>query len=87
MNLITKRQLPNVNNERIGQLNSPVIIKLNLFMKKTIFFLTQKRENNIQHAQQNLTSFKQITSLVDKVKNNILPRLCFLFLNKFSVQK
>ncbi|CAF4780952.1 unnamed protein product, partial [Rotaria sp. Silwood1] len=50
MSLTTKRQLPNLNNEKIRQLNSVLI----------------NTEDNIRNVQQNFESFKQTTSLVDK---------------------
>ncbi|CAF3452230.1 unnamed protein product [Rotaria sp. Silwood1] len=54
MSLTTKRQLPNLNNEKIRQLNSVLI----------------NTEDNIRNVQQNFESFKQTTSLVDKFRNN-----------------
>ncbi|CAF0764848.1 unnamed protein product [Rotaria sordida] len=54
MSLTTKRQLPNINNEKIRQLNSVLI----------------NTEDKIRNVQQNFESFKQTTSLVDKFRNN-----------------
>ncbi|CAF3425660.1 unnamed protein product [Rotaria socialis] len=54
MILTTKRQLPNVNNEKIRQLNS----------------ILTSTEDNIRNVQQNFESFKQTTSGVEKFRDN-----------------
>jgi hypothetical protein len=49
MSLITKRQLPNLNNDRFRQLNSIVIRKFKLFYKRKYFFLSFRIQTIIRN--------------------------------------